>query len=264
MAELEETEHGDEGRAREWMTRARARAARSGLDRRRLRVRALAAGVAGDRPARRLPVEGSARRARAVRRGDRERGQGAADARRAPPVRAPDATAPRSPTGRGGTGGAATSRSRPRAARTPPLAPTIDKVIPLVHVPDDPGPDPEPHTEPETEPPAEAAARRLAEAARAVQVTDCRRAASPLPCQGRPQPISQAPEFAAIAQPVEHVIRNDGVGGSNPFCGTIQRPDYAFQINRPHRAAEATTLRRGRLTEIRDQRRACRDECRRQ
>jgi hypothetical protein len=26
---------------------------------------------------------------------------------------------------------------------------------------------------------------------------------------------------AAIAQPVEHIIRNDGVGGSNPSCGTI-------------------------------------------
>ena len=26
--------------------------------------------------------------------------------------------------------------------------------------------------------------------------------------------------FAAIAQLVEHVIRNDGVGGSNPSCGT--------------------------------------------
>ena len=26
--------------------------------------------------------------------------------------------------------------------------------------------------------------------------------------------------LAAIAQPVEHVIRNDGVGGSNPSCGT--------------------------------------------
>ena len=26
---------------------------------------------------------------------------------------------------------------------------------------------------------------------------------------------------AAVAQLVEHVIRNDGVGGSSPFCGTI-------------------------------------------
>jgi hypothetical protein len=28
--------------------------------------------------------------------------------------------------------------------------------------------------------------------------------------------------FAAIAQLVEHVIRNDGVGGSSPSCGTSQ------------------------------------------
>ncbi len=28
---------------------------------------------------------------------------------------------------------------------------------------------------------------------------------------------------AAIAQPVEHIIRNDGVGGSNPSCGTTHK-----------------------------------------
>jgi hypothetical protein len=34
--------------------------------------------------------------------------------------------------------------------------------------------------------------------------------------------LRQACSFqsAAIAQPVEHIIRNDGVGGSNPSCGT--------------------------------------------
>jgi hypothetical protein len=31
--------------------------------------------------------------------------------------------------------------------------------------------------------------------------------------------LRAAPE-AAVAQLVEHVIRNDGVGGSSPFCGT--------------------------------------------
>jgi hypothetical protein len=41
-----------------------------------------------------------------------------------------------------------------------------------------------------------------------------------LPCQGPPQPISEPPDPAAIAQLVEHIIRNDGVGGSNPSCGT--------------------------------------------
>ena len=29
-----------------------------------------------------------------------------------------------------------------------------------------------------------------------------------------------AKEWAAVAQLVEHIIRNDGVGGSNPFSGT--------------------------------------------
>jgi hypothetical protein len=29
-----------------------------------------------------------------------------------------------------------------------------------------------------------------------------------------------ASRLAAIAQSVEHIIRNDGVGGSNPSCGT--------------------------------------------
>ena len=40
------------------------------------------------------------------------------------------------------------------------LPPRVEKVIPLVHVPDDPGPDPEPHhiepmPEPTAEPPAD-------------------------------------------------------------------------------------------------------------
>jgi hypothetical protein len=48
-------------------------------------------------------------------------------------------------------------------------------------------------------------------------------------CQDGRCPISGAgvlgrrrtqPWFAAIAQLVEHVIRNDGVTGSNPVCGT--------------------------------------------
>ena len=38
---------------------------------------------------------------------------------------------------------------------------------------------------------------------------------------GRFRPLPNAPHwFAAIAQLVEHVIRNDGVTGSNPVCGT--------------------------------------------
>ena len=43
--------------------------------------------------------------------------------------------------------------------------------------------------------------------------------------------LPEAPaRFAAIAQLVEHVIRNDGVTGSNPVCGTNYRieKDYDF------------------------------------
>ena len=34
---------------------------------------------------------------------------------------------------------------------------------------------------------------------------------------------------AAIAQSVEHIIRNDGVAGSNPVCGTSFFNDLALQ-----------------------------------
>lgn len=36
--------------------------------------------------------------------------------------------------------------------------------------------------------------------------------------------LPRASRFAAIAQLVEHLIRNEGVGGSNPSCGTIVPP----------------------------------------
>ena len=72
MAEIEQRESGDEGRAREWMGRALRARARSGMERRRLRVGSLDAGVAGERTARRVPMEGAAggtgRRARRHRR----------------------------------------------------------------------------------------------------------------------------------------------------------------------------------------------------
>ena len=49
-----------------------------------------------------------------------------------------------------------------------------------------------------------------------------------LSCQGGAQPISERRIHAAVAQPVEHRIRNAGVGGSNPFRGTtaplVSRP----------------------------------------
>lgn len=47
---------------------------------------------------------------------------------------------------------------------------------------------------------------------------------------------------AAVAQLVEHVIRNDGVGGSSPSCGTTPRPGRAFWSRR--RPGWARAIRR--------------------
>ena len=43
-----------------------------------------------------------------------------------------------------------------RNAAAPAIAPALEKAIPVLHAPDDPGPDAEPPVEPETEPPAPA------------------------------------------------------------------------------------------------------------
>ena len=104
-------------------------------------------------------------------------------------------------------------RCRTRARRSRALsrrARRVEAVIPLVHVPDDPGPEPEPEPEPEL--PEDARRRRAAKS----QVISPDRS---LACQRRGR-YQEADNSAAIAQLVEHVIRNDGVGGSNPSCGT--------------------------------------------
>ena len=41
------------------------------------------------------------------------------------------------------------------------------------------------------------------------------------------------PDWAAVAQLVEHIIRNDGVGGSNPFSGTKSSSEMAETSERP-------------------------------
>jgi hypothetical protein len=77
------------------------------------------------------------------------------------------------------------------------------------------------------------------------------------PCQFGPRPISGAPRvaccsgadshrFAAIAQLVEHVIRNDGVGGSSPSCGTNQIKHLA-KIASASKAARVGTVLANRL-----------------
>ena len=49
------------------------------------------------------------------------------------------------------------------------------------------------------------------------------------PCLAMRLPLKQRP-IAAIAQLVEHVIRNDGVGGSIPSCGTKSQRVLPAQI----------------------------------
>jgi len=155
MAELEEKEHGDEGRAREWMTRAvRARHDPAWT----------ADGIVSDRW---MPVSPATGRLDAfqwkdpiaeldaeetVIEHDREprvpEAMPPTAAPRAPestpPAKSPEAMAPDSlPATAGGRG-----VMRAAASTAVPLAP----IVPLVHVPDDPGPDAKPLVEPEAEP----------------------------------------------------------------------------------------------------------------
>jgi len=150
MAELEEKEHGDEGRAREWMTRA----ARAKPD-----PTWTADGFMSDRWMPASPVTGRLDAFQwkdpiadldadeAVIEHLREPRPPAA----APPITeikplepksvetAPVVPPPVTPVGRG-------------LARTATAAGPIAPVVPLIHVPDDPGPEPQPQLEPETEP----------------------------------------------------------------------------------------------------------------
>jgi HemY protein len=157
MAELEEKEHGDEGRAREWMTRA---------------VRAkpdpawTADGFVSDRWMPLSPVTGRLdafqwkdpiadldadealiEHERELRNAPAPAASPQASSQVSPqlseirplqpkPVEAAPATSP--PPGRG-------------LARTATAAAPIAPIVPLIHVPDDPGPEPQPQLEPETE-----------------------------------------------------------------------------------------------------------------
>jgi HemY protein len=153
MAELEEKEHGDEGRAREWMTRA-VHARRDPAW--------TADGFVSDRW---MPVSPVTGRLDAFQWRDPLAAIDAAgdviehDQPRAP-IDVPPAGAAR---GADGPEIAPPATARPAEpsplpaatrglARTAAAAVPIAPVIPLVHVPDDPGPDPEPQFQPETEP----------------------------------------------------------------------------------------------------------------
>ncbi|HEY2228479.1 MAG TPA: heme biosynthesis HemY N-terminal domain-containing protein [Xanthobacteraceae bacterium] len=159
FAKLEELEHADEGRAREWMTRA-VRARRDPVW--------TADGFVSDRW---LPVSPVTGRLDAFRWMEPLAQLGATEAPvievaeepvaiaapAAPPIQ-PAPTVPPEPI--------VTSPPEPPRPETPavpaapprnaiPAAPAanFEKVIPLIHAPDDPGPDGEPHAEPVPDPP---------------------------------------------------------------------------------------------------------------
>jgi HemY protein len=163
MAELEEREHGDEGRAREWVTRA--------LHARRDPAWT-ADGYISDRW---MPVAPHTGRLDAFVWRDPLAGSDAVGAfleydrdRRvaievSPPAAAPvmeSKTPQPGPESNRATESvrvdalpaASATRDPTRTAAVVPIAP----VIPLVHVPDDPGPEPEPQLQPESERPSDA------------------------------------------------------------------------------------------------------------
>jgi hypothetical protein len=116
MAELEQAEHGSSGRSREWIARARPRAARPGLDRRRRGVGPLGAGLARERTSRRLRVAGPARHARGARTRRLRRGGGRV--RRGGPRAS--GRARRAASGRGPRAGGARGDRRTGAPRRTP------------------------------------------------------------------------------------------------------------------------------------------------
>ena len=218
MAELERARRRRGPRAR--MDGARAQCgARSGLDRGRHRVGALAAGLAGDRAARCVPVEGAGGRHRRAR-ARADRGAARASSRRRSAMRAP-ATAPRrAAAGRGP--GVATARrrasrrsSRWRRCRTipapsrnsTPRATTGRAGNEFVSFSGDAGRRP--------------VTGRPAPCVPPCVVRDCSRPSCSCGL-ARGSTIQAACELlqAAVAQLVEHLIRNEGVGGSSPFRGT--------------------------------------------
>jgi HemY protein len=167
MAELEEKAHGDEGRAREWMTRA-VHARRDPAW--------TADGFVSDRW---MPVSPLTGRLDAFEWRDPLAGDTGATLIEsvagvhamldAPAGQLPSATAPVTMPADAAPGLAPSQTPSERARNKPaalvPVQPT-EKVIPLLHLPDDPGPEPERPSEPETEPPADTSSdgwRRLRE-----------------------------------------------------------------------------------------------------
>ena len=210
MSDLEQAEHGATGKGREWLARA-TRAPRDPAW--------IADGVVsdrwapispGDRPPRRLRLAGPAGCARRARTDHERRGDGRSRRARGAPrptAARPAAVAPRpraiartAPARRSGRAAALDGRLPGAGGRSLPAA-QPRRTSPGLH---DPG----------RRPPKRVSARRSLFAGR-----------SGTPCQAPAtryevaSPVS-IDRDAAIAQLVEHLIRNEGVGGSNPSCGT--------------------------------------------
>jgi HemY protein len=157
MAEIEEREHGDEGRAREWMTRA-------------IRAKADPAWTAdGSRSDRWMPVSPVTGRLDAFQWkdpvADLHADEAVIEHDRGP--RTVEAPAPAAPSPGAAQASANVTELRPLEARTvetpssappPPAsavrglartAPAAAPIVPLIPVPDDPGPEPQPQLEPE-------------------------------------------------------------------------------------------------------------------
>jgi HemY protein len=141
-------EHGDEGRAREWMTRAVAA---------RRDPAWTADGFVSDRW---MPVSPVTGRLDAFQWKDPLAGVGAEGAviEDDKATRALIDAAPQSGTASdmaAGMARAETSSAARRRANARTSVPIAPSVIPLMHVPDDPGPEPELPLDPETDPPTE-------------------------------------------------------------------------------------------------------------
>jgi HemY protein len=190
MAELEEMEHGDEGRAREWMTRA-VHARRDpawtadGFVSERWQPVSPVTGrldafqwkdpLAG-RDGSGAVIENVSARSEVIHppgrktasAGNAVNARSASDkpaAAQSPDVRetAAGREAPSAPGAAGEDSEFASGAARHHVApargadRAVAITPRLDKVIPLVHVPDDPGPEPEPPLDAAAEPPPEPA-----------------------------------------------------------------------------------------------------------
>ena len=173
--------------------------------------------------------------------------------RRAGSAAAPE---PRTAASRTGAGGGSAPVPRPPGHSQDRRRRAFPPVIPIVRAPDDPGIDDEPAGGRifGTNRPATGPGRRLARIfvplgqlirAGQGQRFSCQTGRCPISGAQRFQAIAERAQrwSAAIAQLVEHVIRNDGVTGSSPVCGTIQHTEIVRLLLRRYAEAKSKSER---------------------